>query len=84
MGNHPTIMMLKTDQFIKGSIVLVQGASSGIGKEMAKIYAARGCPLVITGRNEKELQEIVKFCESKYQNKNVHYITGEATNESDC
>jgi len=55
MGSHPSVMMLRKNEFKKGSIVLVQGASSGLGREMAKIYARRGCPMVITGRNEKEL-----------------------------
>ena len=52
MGNHPSVIRLKPSKFKPGSTVLVQGASSGIGKQMALTYAKRGYPLVITGRNE--------------------------------
>ena len=39
--------------------------------------------MVITGRKEKELEMVVQYCNS-IGNDNVHYITGEATNEEDC
>ena len=64
--------------------MLIQGGSSGVGKELAKIYAARGCPVCITGRNEKELQSVVKFCLDEYGNQNIIYITGDTTIEADC
>ena len=37
---------------------LVTGASSGIGKEIAELYASKGCNLVITARREEFLQKI--------------------------
>lgn len=41
-----------------GKWALITGASSGIGKEMALALGASGFNLVITGRREKELQEL--------------------------
>ena len=43
------------DTFKPGSVVLVQGASSGLGYEIALRYAKRGCPVVVSGRKEEEL-----------------------------
>lgn len=37
-------------------LALVTGASSGIGREVCKLFAGRGINLIITGRNEGELQ----------------------------
>jgi NADPH:quinone reductase-like Zn-dependent oxidoreductase len=42
--------------------VLVLGASSGIGKQIAIQYAARGARLAIVGRREKELDEAKREC----------------------
>lgn len=40
--------------------IIIIGASSGIGKEMAMIYASRGDRVAITGRRAKLLEEISK------------------------
>ena len=36
---------------------LVTGASGGIGRDIAKVLAARGCELVLCARNEEKLRE---------------------------
>jgi len=38
-------------------VVLVTGASSGIGLELARVFAAEGARLVLVGRDETRLQE---------------------------
>ena len=58
MGNSPPLFRLNPSQYKPGSAVLVQGASGGLGQEITKIYAGRGCPMVITGRNEQALIDL--------------------------
>ena len=44
-------------RFEAGTRVLITGATSGIGKEMARQLGAKGCRLAITGRREGKLAE---------------------------
>ena len=71
-------------KFKQGSVVLIQGASSGLGKEMAKRYAQRDCPVMCSGRNEAELKSLVEHCRKEYGNEDVHYKVAEATSEADA
>jgi len=45
---------------------LVTGASSGIGREIAELYASKGCNLVITARREEFLQKLKVELEERY------------------
>lgn len=47
-------------------IVFITGATSGFGKECAKIYAAHHYDVVITGRREERLIELKNELESTY------------------
>jgi len=46
---------------------LITGASSGIGLELAKLFAQDKYDLVLVARNEEKLNELAKDLESKYQ-----------------
>ncbi len=48
-------------------LVLVTGATSGIGKSTAEIFAKNSHDLIITGRREERLQEIKKQFESDHK-----------------
>lgn len=50
---------------------LITGASAGIGKETAKVYAKNGYHLVLTARRENLLQELKAEILSLYPNTNV-------------
>jgi len=52
---------------------LITGASSGIGKELALIHAAKGDQLVLVARSENKLQELKALIEERYKVK-VHLI----------
>lgn len=43
--------------------VLITGASSGIGRELARVFAAHGFSLVLLARDEARLKELAAECE---------------------
>lgn len=45
--------------------ILITGASSGIGKDLAESYAAPNMKLIIIGRDKNRLNETQKICEQK-------------------
>ena len=47
---------------VEGRRVLVTGASSGIGEEMAYQYARMGASVFITARRESRLQRVIEKC----------------------
>jgi hypothetical protein len=49
------------------NVALITGASSGIGKELARIHASRGGDMVIVARREKELKELKNELEANYK-----------------
>lgn len=57
---------------ILGKYTLITGATSGIGYELAKLFAADGYNLVIVARDEQELEN--KAVELKTQGIDVRYI----------
>lgn len=46
----------------KGKVVWVTGASSGIGEHIALALASHGAKLVLTARNEVELERVKRKC----------------------
>lgn len=46
-------------------VILITGASSGIGRELALVYADKGIKLLLTGRNADRLAEIERLCRDK-------------------
>ncbi len=47
--------------------VLITGASSGLGKEFAQIFAEKAYNLVLVARSEDKLRSIAKILEDKYK-----------------
>jgi len=50
---------------MKDKVVLITGASSGIGRATAEAFAAKGASVVVAARRPQELNELVKEIESR-------------------
>lgn len=55
-----------------GKIVIVTGASSGIGKAAAALFTQNGATVIAVGRNEKELVALQDSLGSKRENVKIH------------
>lgn len=51
----------------RDELVLVTGASSGIGRELARCFAADGCRLVLTARRQAELDELATELRTEHE-----------------
>lgn len=63
-----------------GKVVLITGASSGIGAAAAETFAKLGASLVLTGRNINNLKEVANKCSVNNQ---PLLVPGDVTKESD-
>ncbi len=61
-------------------VVVITGASSGIGKALAEEYASKGWNLVLAARRIDRLKEL----EVKFKNVEVFSVKTDVTIESDC
>ncbi|HEY1786681.1 MAG TPA: SDR family oxidoreductase [Verrucomicrobiae bacterium] len=52
---------------MKNETVLITGASSGIGLELAKCFAADGCRLILAARNRPALEELAASLKQKFK-----------------
>lgn len=49
----------------KDKVIWITGASSGIGEHIARLAAHYGAKLVLTARNEAELERVKRLCIGK-------------------
>lgn len=64
-----------------GKVVIVTGASSGIGAATADLLAQQNASLVLVGRNDEQLQKVVDSCE-KFS-RNVLKVIADVCNDDD-
>lgn len=67
---------------LKNKVVVITGASSGIGLACAKEFAAKGCQLVLAARNMENLSALEN--ELKARQVNVLSVQTDVSNEEDC
>ncbi|RZB40996.1 adh short, KR and/or Shikimate DH domain containing protein, partial [Asbolus verrucosus] len=66
-----------------GKVVLITGASSGIGAATAKHFAGLGASLALAGRNLDNLKEVATQCSTPGNTISPLLLTGELTNENE-
>ncbi|XP_075686134.1 dehydrogenase/reductase SDR family member 7B isoform X4 [Rhinoderma darwinii] len=50
---------LRSSAYIQNAVVVITGATSGLGKECAKVFYNAGAQLVLCGRNEEGLKDLI-------------------------
>src|SRR3954468_4144526 len=67
---------------MNNAVVVITGASKGIGAELARQLAARGCRLVLAARNTKELDAVAGEC--KARGASVITVKADVSVEREC
>ena len=67
---------------MKNKVVIITGASSGIGKACAWIFARNGAQIVLAARNLEKLSLVGK--ELKEQGFNAFVVQADVSKEEDC
>jgi len=70
------------DKLFNGKVVIVTGASSGIGEATARKFAAHGCKVMLAARSEERLRTIVQ--EIKEKNQEADYTVTDVSKEEEC
>jgi short-subunit dehydrogenase len=66
---------------LRGKVVVITGASSGIGRAAAVQFARKGCRIVLTARRAESLQAVAAHCE--HHRASTHVVIADMTRETD-
>lgn len=69
---------------MKDKVIIITGASSGIGKATAEVFAKNGAKIVLNARNEMLLNEVVDSIKKEFSNPSILAVAGDVSNEADC
>lgn len=76
--NRQTINLV-SDQSLKDQVILISGASRGIGKAVAKVLYEQGAKLVLFSRNFKELKEAF----ADFDNNKIMLLKADVSSDKD-
>lgn len=76
-------MSIFSSDVFAGKHALVTGATGGIGYETAKVLAAMGANVTITGRKEDVLNELKENIESEHPSAKVNVVVADLAEASD-
>ena len=66
-STEPAVAAAGDLQRRQGETVLITGASSGIGRELARLFAGDGAELVLVARSEGRLRELAGQLAAEYE-----------------
>ena len=67
---------------LNGKVVVITGASSGIGEAMARLYSKMGAKVVLGARNEEKLSLLTQIIQN--EGGEAAYRATDVTKEEDC
>ncbi|XP_072453707.1 dehydrogenase/reductase SDR family member 7B isoform X1 [Notamacropus eugenii] len=59
-GLFRLLQWIRMKAYIQDSVVVITGATSGLGKECAKVFYAAGAKLILCGRSQEKLEELLR------------------------
>ncbi|NXS56853.1 DRS7B reductase, partial [Brachypteracias leptosomus] len=72
-GLFRLLQWMRMRSYLQGAVVVITGATSGLGKECAKAFHAAGSRLVLCGRDSEKLKELVQELSTETNHrKNTH------------
>jgi len=66
----------------KGQTIWITGASSGIGEALAKQFVQRGASVILSSRNEAELERVRSKCTAALEGADVHILPLDVLDEA--
>lgn len=54
------LQRMRTRAYLRNAVVVITGATSGLGRECARVFYAAGTKLVLCGRNREALEELTR------------------------
>lgn len=75
--------MAQNTLIFSDKVVLITGASSGIGAATAQHFASLGASLALAGRNIENLKKVEERCQTQSTQAKPLLLTGELTKDSD-
>ncbi|XP_052184273.1 11-beta-hydroxysteroid dehydrogenase 1A-like [Diospyros lotus] len=78
-----SILSHPSSESLQGKVVLITGASSGIGEQVAYEYAKKGACLVIVARREEQLQKVAENAR-RLGSPDVVPVCADVSNADDC
>lgn len=68
---------------LENKVAIITGASSGIGASIAEVLSSHGIQLLLTGRNETKLKDVVNRIRSNEHNAKVEYLIVDVTQQQE-
>ncbi|XP_078228480.1 dehydrogenase/reductase SDR family member 7B isoform X2 [Callithrix jacchus] len=59
-GLFRLLQWVRGKAYLRNAVVVITGATSGLGRECAKVFYAAGAKLVLCGRNREALEELIR------------------------